>query len=54
VQTAIYLFDDGVDVNLPLVVTVQGIPSSGWESNLRRIERERALVRSRAAARSGT
>jgi hypothetical protein len=52
VQTAIYVFDDGVDVNLPLVVTVQGIPSSGWDSNLRRIERERALVRSRAAARS--
>jgi hypothetical protein len=53
VQTAIYIFDDGVDVNLPLVVTVQGIPSSGWDANLRRIERERALVRSRAAARSG-
>ncbi len=53
VQTAIYVFDDGVDVNLPLVVTVQGVPSSEWESNLRRIERERALVRSRAAARSG-
>jgi hypothetical protein len=53
VQTAIYVFDAGVDVNLPLVVTVQGTPSSGWESNLRRIERERALVRSRAAARSG-
>jgi hypothetical protein len=54
VQTAIYVFDEGVDVNLPLVVTVQGTPSAGWESNLRRIERERALVRSRAAARSGT
>lgn len=53
VQTAIYIFDDGVDVNLPLTVSVQGVPSSGWESNLRRIERERALVRSRAAARSG-
>jgi hypothetical protein len=54
VQTAIYIFDDGVDVNLPLIVTVQGVPSSGWEANLRRIERERALVRSRAAARSGS
>jgi hypothetical protein len=53
VQTAIYIFDQGVDVNLPLVVTVQGTPSAGWESHLRRIERERALVRSRAAARSG-
>jgi hypothetical protein len=53
VQTAIYLFDAGVDVNLPLVVTVQGVPSAGWDSNLRRIDRERALVRSRAAARSG-
>src|SRR5688572_30281920 len=54
VQTAIYVFDDGVDVNLPLIVTVQGVPSAGWEANLRRIERERALVRSRAAARSGS
>jgi hypothetical protein len=54
VQTAIYVFDDGVDVNLPLVVTVQGTPGAGWEANLRRIERERALVRSRAAARSGS
>ena len=54
VQTAIYVFDDGVDVNLPLVVTVQGTPSAGWDANLRRIERERALVRSRAAARSGS
>lgn len=54
VQTAIYVFDEGVDVNLPLVVTVQGTPSAGWDANLRRIERERALVRSRAAARSGS
>jgi hypothetical protein len=54
VQTAIYVFDDGVDVNLPLTVTVQGAQSANWESNMRRIERERALVRSRAAARSGT
>jgi hypothetical protein len=54
VQTAIYVFDEGVDVNHPLVVTVQGTPSSGWDSNLRRIERERALVRSRAAARSSS
>jgi hypothetical protein len=54
VQTAIYVFDEGVDVNLPLVVTVQGTPSTGWDANLRRIERERALVRSRAAARSGS
>jgi hypothetical protein len=50
VQTAIYVFDDGIDVNLPLTLTVQGVTSSNWESNLRRIERERALVRSRATA----
>jgi hypothetical protein len=54
VQTAIYVFDDGIDVNLPLTVTVQSVQSANWESNMRRIERERALVRSRAAARSGT
>ncbi|MGQ0712228.1 MAG: hypothetical protein ACT4PJ_00705 [Gemmatimonadaceae bacterium] len=54
VQTAIYVFDDGIDVNLPLTITVQGAQSGNWEANMRRIERERALVRSRAAARSGT
>ena len=54
VQTAIYVFDDGIDVNLPLTVTVQEKQSANWETNMRRIERERALVRSRAAARSGT
>jgi hypothetical protein len=53
VQTALYLFDDGIDVNLPLILTVQGATSTSWEANLRRLERERALVRSRAAARSG-
>lgn len=54
VQTAIYVFDDGIDVNLPLTITVQGAQSGSWEANMRRVERERALVRSRAAARSGT
>ena len=54
VQTAIYVFDGGVNVNLPLVVTVQSTPSADWSVNLSRIERERGLVRSRAAARSGS
>ena len=49
IQSAIFLFEDEVDVNQPLSVTVQTARNSSWESTLRLIERERALVRSRAA-----
>ena len=47
-QTALYLFDDAVDVNQPLTVTFSGQTSAQWESTLRDVERERALIRSRA------
>lgn len=52
-QTALYLFDEAVDVNQPLTVTVETTRSVGWQETLQVIERERALVRSRAG-RSGT
>jgi hypothetical protein len=47
-QSALYLFDETVDVNQPLTIMVETTRSSGWQETLRIIERERALVRSRA------
>ncbi len=47
-QTALYLFDDAIDVNQPLTMMVETMRSAGWDETLRLIERERALVRSRA------
>ena len=53
-QTALYLFDDALDVNQPLVVSLGSQKSSAWANILRdNIERERALIRSRAQARAG-
>ena len=49
-QTALYLFDDALDVNQPLVVSLGSQKSSSWSATLRDIERERALIRSRARA----
>lgn len=53
-QTALYLFDDALDVNQPLIVSLGSQRSSSWSSTLRDIERERALIRSRAQARTAT
>ncbi|MFL5576729.1 MAG: hypothetical protein ACJ79S_12250 [Gemmatimonadaceae bacterium] len=50
-QTALYLFDGALDVSQPLTVRVESVSDpDAWSMALRRIERERALVRSRAAA----
>ena len=51
VQTAIYVFDAQLEVNQPLTAQIQSARSStDWQQVLRRIEQERALVRSRAAS----
>jgi hypothetical protein len=47
-QSAIYLFDDAIDLDQPLTVTFQNVRNDDWEQILTRIERERALVRARA------
>jgi hypothetical protein len=47
-QTALYLFDEQVNIAQPLVVTVEGVENNTWGGTLRTIERERSLVRSRA------
>ena len=49
VQQAIYLFDASVDLTQPLNVTIEGTLSTSWGTTLRRIELERALIRSRAS-----
>lgn len=48
-QSAIYLFDDAIDLDQPLTVTFQTVRNSDWEQILTRVERERALVRARAS-----
>lgn len=52
VQHALYVFDGQVDVNQPLAIVYETARNDEWSLLLHRIERERALVRSRAAARS--
>ena len=48
-QSAIYLFDEAIDLDQPLSVTFQNVRDDTWEQILTRIERERALVRARAS-----
>lgn len=48
VQAALYVFDPQVDVNQPITVQYETSRNSDWAVVLSRIERERALVRSRA------
>lgn len=54
VQSALYVFDDGLALSQPLVVTTGAARSSDWSDVMRRVERERALARSRAAAARGS
>lgn len=48
-QSALYLFDDGLDVGRPLTVISGTRRNDSWGETLRTVERERALIRSRAA-----
>jgi hypothetical protein len=49
-QSAIYLFDEAIDLDQPISVTFQDVRNDDWEQQiLPRIERERALVRARAS-----
>jgi hypothetical protein len=50
-QDAIYVFDSQLDVQQPLTVAYETARNEGWADLLPQIERERAAVRSRAAAR---
>jgi len=48
-QSAIYLYDEDVDLDQPLSVSFQNVRDDSWEQGLTRVERERALVRARAS-----
>lgn len=46
-QSAILVFDETLDTGQPLVVMYEGAVNAEWADRLQRIERERALIRSR-------
>jgi len=48
-QSAIYLFDEAIDLDQPLSIAFQNVRDDTWEQILPRVERERALVRARAS-----
>jgi len=51
VQSALLIFDGQIDLNQPVTAQLESVPSvTDWNTVLQRVERERALVRSRAAA----
>lgn len=49
VQAGLYVFDPSVDVNQPLAITFETQRSDAWGTLLKRVDRERSLIRSRAA-----
>lgn len=52
-QVALYVFDSQLDINQPLTAKIEGASSTtNWQEVLQKIEQERALVRSRAAAKT--
>jgi hypothetical protein len=48
VQSALFVFDGQLDVNQPLSVIVETTEGGGWADILKRIDRERLLIRARA------
>jgi hypothetical protein len=50
-QSALYVFDGTLDLNQPLDITVETTRDPSWGTTvLPRVERERALIRSRAGS----
>lgn len=52
-QSALYLFPDGVDPEQPILARMESARDDSWGTIQQRIERERALARSRAQAAAG-
>jgi hypothetical protein len=48
-QSALYLFEDGINVEQPITVSMGGVQNSSWDNTIRQIQRERALIRSRSS-----
>ncbi|MDE3173288.1 MAG: hypothetical protein KGN74_09455, partial [Gemmatimonadota bacterium] len=53
VQSAFYLFDDGLPLNQPLTVVMGAVTDDSWQDIERKIEAEQAHVRARAARAPG-
>lgn len=51
-QTGLLLFDEGLDVGQPLVVTMGSERNTDWDGILRRVDAERAAIRGRASAKA--
>lgn len=49
-ELGVYIFPSEIDLNLPTLVRYRESRGTGWESILQRLNRERALVRSRVGA----
>ena len=52
-QAALYMFEAGVDVGQPTMLQVENARTDAWQQVIRRVERERALIRSRSQSRNG-
>jgi hypothetical protein len=52
-QRALVVFDSGLDVSQPVVVTMGSEHNTDWESIIQRIDAERATIRARAGGRPG-
>ena len=50
VQSGLFAFDGRIDLNQPLSMVIETTEGGNWRQVLQRVERERALVRSRAQA----
>lgn len=48
--TAVFVYESGIRLADPFTVSYNGISSDQWEQNLRKVERERTAVATRAAA----
>jgi hypothetical protein len=48
-QAGLYVFDPSVDVNQPLSIAYETQRSDSWGTQLKKVDRERTLIRSRAS-----
>jgi hypothetical protein len=48
-QAALYLFEEDINVEQPITVAMGGVQNNSWDTTLRQIQRERALIRSRSS-----
>lgn len=49
-QFAVYAYEGGIDLEIPLSLEYEGVQADTWESTIRTLQEERARVRSQAEA----